>query len=297
MAATPASTPSGTIVLTPLSIGLASALMVIVMLGSYQLNLGLETSVLVGTVRTTVQLSCLGYILEPIFAANKASFVLLYIVFMLLLAARECWARPRFEYEGMFVRILAAHATATAISCAWGLLLVLHITPWWDAMHVIPITGMLLGNSISGITLSNESILTELHDRRDRIERNLALGASMAEATLKARQAAIRTGLTPMLNTMTVVGLVSIPGMMTGQILGGSSPVQAALYQIMILFLIVFNVMVATTISVLLAVSAATDSRGRIRHGFITPRRKKAADIITTVVACVCSCFRGDHVR
>jgi len=291
MAATPKA-GGQPIELTIGSILMASALMVIVMLGSIQLKLGLEKSVLIGTIRTVAQLTLLGYVLSPIFQANQPYFVLLYMLFMLLLAARESWARPRFCYDGMFVRVLASQFSATLVTCCWGLFLVLRIAPWWDAMHAIPITGMLLGNTISGITLSNDYIMSELVEQRARVERNLALGATMAEATLSARQAAIRTGLTPMLNTMSVVGLVSIPGMMTGQILAGSPPLQAALYQIMILFLIVFNVMVATTISVFFVVRAATDERGRIRKGFIRRRDKKAADVVTWAVSCLCACFR-----
>ena len=280
--------------LTPLRMAMALALMVIMALASAKLRLGLEKNIFIGSFRTTAQLLVLGLLLHPIFLENKPWIVLLYLALMILLAARECYARPRFEYRGMWGRILLTMLLSTFSTAAWGFFLVLGFDPWWDAMYVIPITGMLLGNTINGITLANDSILTELCERRDRLERNLAMGATVSEATSEAARIAVRTGITPVLNSMSVIGLVSIPGMMTGQILGGTTPMQAALYQMMIMFLIAFNVMFATVLTTTFAIAAAFDSRGRIQHGLIRRRAGKKLDLVVAAVRWLCTCCSAE---
>jgi putative ABC transport system permease protein len=106
------------------------------------------------------------------------------------------------------------------------------------AQYAIPLVGMILHNTLNGISLGMDRFGAELTNRRDEVETLLALGATRWEAAQEPIQQAVRTGMIPTINTMMVVGIVSIPGMMTGQLLAGVAPIQAAFYQMAIMFFI-----------------------------------------------------------
>jgi putative ABC transport system permease protein len=110
--------------------------------------------------------------------------------------------------------------------------------PWYTPQYAIPLLGMLLGNTMNGIALSMDRMTETLWQQRQVVEQRLLLGQSAAEATAEIRRQAMRSGMIPIINSMAAAGLVSLPGMMTGQILGGSSPMDAVKYQILIMFLI-----------------------------------------------------------
>ena len=123
---------------------------------------------------------------------------------------------------------------------------------WYQPQYTIPLLGMILGNSLTAISLGMGRLSEELLRRRGEVETLLALGATRWEAGRDAVRTAIRTGLIPILNTMMVVGLVSLPGMMTGQILSGVDPLDAVKYQIVIMFLIAASTALGVVTSVLL---------------------------------------------
>ena len=125
--------------------------------------------------------------------------------------------------------------------------------PWYEPQYAIPLLGMILGNTLNGIALGFDRLGEELAGKRDQVETLLALGATRWEAARAAIQTAIRTGMIPIINTMMVVGLVSLPGMMTGQLLGGMTAMQAVMYQIVIMFLIAAGTSLGTVSIVLLS--------------------------------------------
>ena len=114
----------------------------------------------------------------------------------------------------------------------------IRIHPWYEPQYAIPILGMILGNTLTGVSLGIERMTEELTAGRGAVEMSLALGATRWEAAQGPARQAVRAGMIPTLNQMAVVGLVSLPGMMTGQVLAGQSPLQAVRYQIVIMFLI-----------------------------------------------------------
>jgi putative ABC transport system permease protein len=133
-----------------------------------------------------------------------------------------------------------------------GLFAVIRIHPWYEPQYAIPILGMILGNTLTGVSLGIERMTQELTSGRNTIEMILALGGSRWEAAQDAIRQAVRAGMIPTLNQMTVVGIVSLPGMMTGQVLAGESPVDAVRYQIVIMFLIAASSALGTVGAVLL---------------------------------------------
>ncbi|KAG8821444.1 hypothetical protein FRC17_009827 [Serendipita sp. 399] len=137
--------------------------------------------------------------------------------------------------------------------------------PWWQPAAYIPVVGMLCGNTISAIVVSTTSILRDIKDNRDKVEMYLAFGGSRWEASKPIATEALRLALTPTLNQMSVIGLISIPGMMTGAILGGSSVEQAARLQMVIMFLISASTALAAIMATMIACAIVIDEEQRIR--------------------------------
>jgi putative ABC transport system permease protein len=125
--------------------------------------------------------------------------------------------------------------------------------PWYLPQYAIPFLGMILGNTLTGISLGLDRFGEALTTGRDAVEMRLTLGATRWEAALPAIREAVRTGMIPILNSMTVAGLVSLPGMMTGQLLSGVDPVEAVKYQIVIMFVIASATALGTVGVVLLS--------------------------------------------
>jgi putative ABC transport system permease protein len=141
----------------------------------------------------------------------------------------------------------------------------LRVEPWYLPQYAIPLLGMILGNTLTGISLGLERFTDALTQGRDQVELLLTLGGTRWEAALPAIRQAARTGMIPILNSMTVVGIVSLPGMMTGQLLAGVSPVQAVKYQIVIMFLIASATALGTVGAVLLGYLRLFNRRHQFR--------------------------------
>ena len=130
--------------------------------------------------------------------------------------------------------------------------MVLRIRPWYEPQYAIPILGMILGNTLTAVSLGIDRMTRELSSTRAVVDMILALGGTRWEAARAAAAQAVKAGMMPTLNQMTVVGIVSLPGMMTGQILAGQSPAEAVRYQIVIMFLIAAASALGTVCAVLL---------------------------------------------
>ena len=176
-------------------------------------------------------------------------------------AVRRTTRRVPRIYTASTLVMLASSMAVTL----YGLLVVLGTDPWYDPRYAIPILGMMLGNTLNGISLGLETTLEGFDVERSHVELKLALGATRAEASRDVVRRAVRTGMIPILNSMIAVGIIAIPGMMTGQILGGEAPADAARYQIFILFSIAGGVALGTVGVVLAATRLVFDERDRLR--------------------------------
>lgn len=248
-----------------LELALAAALILINGGLSVALRLGLERRLLVASVRTVVQLLLVGYVLDFVFALRAPGWVLLLGVIMVALAGHAAVGRVggRFRgiYAGSFLSLLASSFLITGVAVG----LIVRPEPWFEPQYVIPLLGMILGNALNGVSLGLDRFLEGLARRRDQVEQLLALGATRWEAAQDVVRDAIRSGMTPTLNTMMVVGVVSLPGMMTGQILAGADPADAVRYQIVIMFLIASATALGTLGAVLFAFRALLDPEHRLR--------------------------------
>ncbi|HXG31405.1 MAG TPA: iron export ABC transporter permease subunit FetB [Thermodesulfobacteriota bacterium] len=205
-------------------------------------QLKLEGELIVGAGRTLLQLLAVGYILKYVFAFNEWYLTMLAILIMVVVASRTVTGRQRKRTKGLTYLVGFAMTTGSGISVFIATQVLLQIKPWYEPHYLIPIAGMVIGNSMNGATLAVERIDSEIEARRMEIEAYLALGATAKQAASSCIRSAMRAAMIPTINSMMVVGIVSLPGMMTGQILSGISPLIAVKYQIIIMYMIAFSV-------------------------------------------------------
>jgi putative ABC transport system permease protein len=233
---------------------LAIAALLIIVNGavSVALKLDLERKLAWAAVRTVVQLLAIGYVLGWVFRFDRWFVVLPLMVLMTLIAGFAGAQRGARTYAGQRVDSVLSIWISSWLVASVGLFVVIRIRPWYEPQYAIPILGMILGNTLTGVSLGIERMTEELTARRDRVDMALALGATRWEAAQGPARQAVRAGMIPTLNQMAVVGVVSLPGMMTGQVLAGQSPLQAVRYQIVIMFLIAASSALGTVGAVLL---------------------------------------------
>ena len=222
--------------LTPFDLFLATSLILLAAAISLSLRIALEKRLLKAAFRATVQLGLLGLILAKVFALSSPLPVLAILLLMAFFAGREAAARPARKYAGIkwdtwLTMLISSFFVGTIVTQ-----IIIGIKPWYHPQYLIPILGMILGNSLNGISLALDRFLEHFAIRHAEIELYLAFGASRSEALNAPLKEAVRTGMTPIINAMSVAGIVSLPGMMTGQILAGGTPLQAVAYQILIMF-------------------------------------------------------------
>jgi len=220
----------------------ASALVLVAVAISLWQRLGLARGFVVGAVRALVQLFAVGYVLVYLFLHPRWWLVLLALVVMLV-AATGTATRRRDKRDGGSRRRLwiisgSAMLLSAGLTLAYVTQLVVHVRPWYDPRYLIPLFGMIVGKAMNGAALAAERLASEMELRRGEVEAYLALGSTPARAADEAVRRALVASLIPSVNGLMVVGLVQLPGMMTGQILAGQSPLLAVRYQIVVAFML-----------------------------------------------------------
>lgn len=198
------------------------------------LRLGQVRPLLVGLVRLTVQLTLLGMVLDWVFGTSNPAVVGAIALLMLFASAHTVGSRLKGGGWALRVESFVAMGVGTAIVMAISLRLGLGLDPWYKPRVAIPLLGMILGNSVTGVALAAERFASDLRADRDRIELRLALGATARQAAMPALRAAVSAGLTPVINNMMIAGIVAIPGMTTGQLLAGASVQDAVRFQVLV---------------------------------------------------------------
>ncbi len=240
--------------LTSIDVALAAALIVINGVISLLLGLRMERSLILASLRTVLQLLLIGLVLQSVFEMKHWLAIAGLLILMTSIAGVAAVGRVQHRYRGIYVDSVIAVWSSSWLVAAYGLLVILRQNePWYQPQYVIPLVGMILGNSLNGISLGLNRLNGQLIADRDRVEAQLALGASRWEAARGSVRQAVHAGLTPIINSMMIVGIVSLPGMMTGQLLSGVSPLQAVRYQIVIMFLIAAATALGTVAVVLLS--------------------------------------------
>lgn len=231
------------------------------------LRLGVTRTLLIAAARAVLQLLLIGLVLKVLFGYVHLGWVSLLATIMLSVAGWEVMVRQHRPFRDWWgygtgtASLFVSSFTITLIA----LTAIIQTSPWYHPQYAIPLLGMLLGNTMNGIALGVDRLTEAAWTQRGVIETRLMLGHSWNEAIGQIRRRSIRSGLIPIINAMAAAGVVSLPGMMTGQILAGASPLQAAKYQILILFLISGGTLVGTTTAVWIGSRRLFDDRERLR--------------------------------
>lgn len=253
--------------LTYTDLCLASLLIVILAALSFRFRLGLERQIVVAAIRTFVQLIMVGYILRFVFMQANVVWVASISIIMLLLGGKEIRDRQRTKLKGWWSFGVGTSAMflSSFLLMIVTLNFIINIEPWYTAQYSLPILGILLGNTMTGIALSLNYLVDVTLQQKAIIEQRLFLGQTRSHVMSQICKDAIRIGMIPRINAMATAGIVSLPGMMTGQILAGNAPVEAVKYQILVMFL----VSAGTGFGVLLAIWYTSkrffDTRHRLR--------------------------------
>ena len=247
-------------------LAIAAVLVLALALLSARLQADVSRQLLIAAARTAIQLTLIGLVLKTLFANVHLVWVTLMALFMLLVAGREVMARQKRRFRGWWGYALGTVSMflSSFTVAVFALVVILGDTPWYTPQYAIPLLGMLLGNTMNGIAIAMDRLTTTAWEQREIIEARLMLGQSWDEAISAIRQQAIRSGLIPIINAMAAAGVISLPGMMTGQILAGAPPVEAVKYQILIMFLITVGTGLGTLSAVTIGSRRLFDARQRL---------------------------------
>ena len=256
-------------------LALASSLVLLNAGLSLYLALGLERMFLVAALRMAVQLTLVGLVLKVLFAAASPGWTLLAALLMVLFAGREVMARQERRFAGLWGYGLGTTAMlmVALLVTVFALTTQIRPDPWYDPRYAIPVLGMILGNTMTGVALGLHALTTGAVRERAAIESQLALGATRREALRATVRGALRIALIPIINAMSATGLVALPGMMTGQILAGVDPIEAVKYQLLISLLIAGGTGIGVFLGVTIGTRRLSDPCHRLRLD-----RLKAAD-------------------
>lgn len=241
------------------------ALMLVPLAIFFYLQLGLIRDTLWAMARMTLQLLLVGLYLKYVFQLNNPFVSLLWVTVMLVVANLSILNKAGLKRRLFFWRSLIGVAGSTLLVSGWFILVAIRPDPIYEARYLVPITGMILGNCLRSNVLSLERFYSGIRKNENEFVTYLLLGATLREAVRPYLRDAIKASVNPSIASMATMGIVSLPGMMTGQILGGAMPIIAIKYQIGIMICIFTAMVVAALTNILLSLSVAFDDHQRLR--------------------------------
>ncbi len=247
--------------ITDQSLVMALALVAIALVISGREKLGLGKDILWSVSRAIVQLIVVGYVLKYIFHLDNALLTLLMVLFICVNAAWNAKKRSK-NLSNAFAMSLIAIVTGTALTLT---ILIVSGSIVFTPMQVIPIAGMIAGNAMVAVGLCYNNLRQRFHGERQRVQEMLSLGASPKQASAAIIRASIKAAMIPTVDSAKTVGLVSLPGMMSGLIFAGINPVKAIRYQIMVTFMLLSTASLSTIIAGYLAYAKFYTARDQLR--------------------------------
>ena len=248
-------------------LAVAAILVVLNAVLTWMFDLGLTRTILIAGVRVIVQLLLVGLVLKTVFALASPLLIAAIALAMFAMASYEISSRQERRFAGAWGYGIGAGTTmlATVLVTAFALFGTLRPSPWYAPQILIPLLGIILGNVMNGVSVSLNALSTAIVRERPAIEGRLALGTDRYTALKPLQRSALRSGMIPIINQMSAAGVITLPGMMTGQILAGMDPLEAAKYQILLLFLLSGGAGLGALGAVYVATWRITDERDRLR--------------------------------
>lgn len=236
--------------ITPIQLALCLVFVAISGVASVIFKLRLEKDLLWGTVRAVAQLYLMGYVLKFIFQLNNVALILLLFAFMIFWATHAIRSRVNEDEVRFFIPTYISMVTSYMLVTIVVTGVIIQAKPWYAPQYFIPLGGMIVGNSMNAISIALDRMFADFRKQRPQIELALCLGATYQEATQDILRDVIKAGMIPSINALMTVGIVFLPGMMTGQILAGSDPITAIKYQILVMLTLVASTALGSVIVV-----------------------------------------------
>ena len=235
-------------------LALAYILFAAVFFIAWRQQLRLNKDLLISVFRMTIQLALMGIVLKTVFQLDSWIIITAIFLAMIFFAAQTIIKRSGVRFRGVYRLLFLSILLGGGSVFIYFIVFVVHNDPWYAPRYFIPLAGMVIGNSMNGSALALERFVDLIRTHRRETETLVSFGATAQEASREYFRKAYRASLIPVLTNMTGIGIVFIPGMMTGQILGGSPPVVAIKYQIAIMAAILGSV--SSTVYLILSFSA-----------------------------------------
>lgn len=224
---------NGSTSITITSLLLASSLIFVSLFFSYWQKLKLEKETIISVIRAVIQLVAVGFVLEYIFGLQNPVFTTLLLLFMMFNAAYNAAKRGKVIKGGFLISFVSI-ATGTIVTLS---ILVLSKTLKYEPYQMIPVGGMIISNSMIALGLCYKQLSSNFKNKREEVETKLSLGADLHPSSIEIIRDSIKTGMLPTIDSAKTLGIVALPGMMTGLILAGTPPMEAIKYQIMVTFM------------------------------------------------------------
>lgn len=213
----------------------ATAVVLVAVILSYMQKLGLEGEMVYSIVRAFLQLSVIGFVLQFIFSQDHAVWIILAYIFMVSVAGYTAGQRAKHVPRG---KLVAGASILAGTAVTMFLLVILNVFPF-TPRYIIPVAGMMVGNAMTVTGVTMKRLRDDIKVQMNLVETALALGATPRQATLQQVKRALVIALSPVLDNAKTVGLISLPGAMTGLIMGGASPLEAIQLQIVVMNMLI----------------------------------------------------------
>ncbi|MGM0542034.1 MAG: ABC transporter permease [Pseudomonadota bacterium] len=226
------------------------------------------------SLRMAAQLLFMGVWLSWVFYAENVLWVVLVGLVMLTAAGYEISRRQQYRLKklhGLWIGLLSLSFTSLTLLIG-VLLFVIQPEPWYQPQYLIPLLGMLLGNSMTSIGVGLDTLTRSAVQLKAKIEAQLALGKTAKQSMQFIKEQSLHAAMIPVINMLVAAGIISLPGMMTGQILAGADPAEAVKYQIMIMLLIATSTGLGTLIAIEIASRRLFDDRQRLQLDVLSKR-------------------------
>ncbi|WNJ95290.1 ABC transporter permease [Vibrio ruber] len=228
----------------------------------YHLMIGKD--IVISVFRMGLQLCLVGIYLEYLFALNSLIVNTCWLFIIIGVGASAILSKAHLPKRRLIIPLMTGMMIGLFPILAVLCLLIVQPVPFYNTQYMIPLAGMLMGNTLSGNIVALQNLFSAYQDRRSEYEAALSLGASPRYASRPFIQNAIQKANAPILASMATIGLVTLPGMMTGQILGGASPIIAAKYQFMIMIAIFVMLNISLALSIEYMLKAVLTKEGKV---------------------------------